>query len=195
MESTEKKNSHRILEPTNILIVILSSVMTPLVLVLLFNSWTNEDLYWEQLKNVPENAVEVVSYGDWFTIYIRSEENNYYKCKLNFEVLECEETTSNSITSNPDLCSGKKANFPKPSGNVISHNDFHLCGPDMVIDLNYLVLDDGSVWELRDGNHALTFFLRYCIIGIGAILGALFGLMINRNRKLRDKQEQENIEA
>jgi hypothetical protein len=195
MESTENQQKQSSLNPSNLFIVLFAAVITPIVLVLLFNSWANEGVSWEQLQNVPENAAEVVSYGDWFTIFIRSEENKYFECELDFENLECTETTSNSIEAHHDLCAGKKSAYPYPPGNVISHTDFHLCGPDMVIDLNYVVLDDGSVWELRDGTHALTLFLRYCIIGIGVILGAVVGLLINRNRKLRGNHKSENIEA
>ena len=195
MEQSSNQNTKNSLGLCGILIVIFFAITLPLAIFLFINLNT-ENLSWERLHNVPEKAVEVVGYGEWFTIFIRSADNKLYECEMDYYDLECEETAKQSIIDHPDLCEGKKSDLQKPPGNVLSHNVYRLCGPDMTIDINYLVLDDGSIWELQESTHALTIFLNMLLlIFFGIALLAIVGFIVMRNRKIREKRKSTNIEA
>ena len=195
MEQTSNENTKNSLGLCGILLVIFFAITLPLAIFLYVNLNT-ENLSWNRLQNGPVNAVEVIGIGEWFTIFIRSADDKLYECELDYFDLECEETGKQSITEHPDLCEGKKTNLQKLPGNVISHNVFRLCGPDLSIDINYLVLEDGSIWELEESTHALTIFLNMLLmIYIGIALLSIVGFIVIRNRKHRETQKSTNGEA
>lgn len=195
MKETSNQDSKKGLGQCGILLVIFFAITMPLA-IFLFANLNSENLSWDRLQNVPEKAVEVVSYDEWFTIFIRSDDEKFYKCVVDKYDLECEEIEKQSITEHPDLCEGKKTDFQKPPGNVISHNVFRLCGPDMKIDINYLVLEDGSIWELSESSHALTILLNIILIIFFSIaLLVIVGFIVIKNRKVRETLESTNAEA
>jgi len=178
-----------------ILLVIFFAITMPMAIFLYVNLNT-ENLSWKRLENVPENPVEVVSFGEWETLFIRSADNKIYECETRYYDLGCEETTKQSITEHRDLCEGKKSDHQKPPGNVMSHNVFRLCGPDMIIDLNYLVLEDGSIWELSESSHSLTILLNLILkIFFGISLVIIVGFIVIRKWKIREKGKSANVEA
>jgi hypothetical protein len=178
-----------------ILLVIFFAVTMPMA-IFLYANLNTEDISWKRLENVPENPVEVINFGEWEELFIRTGDNNIYKCEIRGYDLECEETTKESITEHLDLCEGNKSEFQKPSGNVISHNVFRLCGPDMIIDLNYLVLEDGSIWELSESSHSLTILLNLFLkIFFGVSLVIIIGFVAIRIWKIRAKRKSANGEA
>jgi len=178
-----------------ILLVIFFAITIPMAMFLYANINT-ENVSWKKLQNVPEKAVEVISFGKWETLFILSSDNKIHECEMRYSDLECEETTNQSITEHRDLCEGKKSDIQKPPGNVISHNVFRLCGPDMIIDLNYLVLEDGSIWELSEVSHSLTILLNLILkIYFGISFLVIVGFIVIRKWKIREKQRKTNVEA
>ncbi len=195
MEQTSNHDTKKGLGLCGILLVIFFAITMPMA-IFLFIDLNTENLSWKRLENVPNNSVEVVSFGEWETLFIRSADNKIYECDTRGYDLGCEETTKQSITEHRDLCEGKKSDLQKPPGNVSSHNVFRLCGPDMLIDLNYLVLEDGSIWMLRESSHSLTILLNLILkIFFGVSLVIIIGFVVIRNWKIREKRKSANDEA
>jgi hypothetical protein len=195
MEQNSNHDTKKGIGICGILLVIFFAITIPMAMFLFVNLNT-ENLSWEKLQNVPEKAVEVVNIGECETLFILSADNKIYECEQDYYDLECEETTNQSITEHRDLCEGKKSDLQKPTGNVMSHNVFRLCGPDMIIDLNYLVLEDGSIWELSEGSHSLTILFNLLLkIFFGISFLVIVSFIVIRNWKFREKQKTTNIEA
>jgi hypothetical protein len=195
MEQTGNKDTKNGLGLCGTLLVIFFAITMPMA-IFLFANLNTENLSWRRLENVPEYPVEVVGFGEWETLFIQSADNKIYKCETRGYDLGCEETKKQSITEHPDLCEGKKSDFQKPPGNVMSHNVFRLCGPDMIIDINYLVLEDGSIWELSESSHSLTILLNLILkIFFGVSIVIIIGFFVMRKLTISKKRKSAKGEA
>jgi len=194
MESTQKTSAVIAKKPKGCLNILLASIITSAVLVALFFLWS-KSWTWDQLNNVPENAAEVVSYDEPFTLFIETSDQKYHSCEIKYKDLKCKEITKDLISEHPDLCDGAKLLLPRPPGKTISRNTFHLCGPDVKIHLNYAILEDGTLWEHWDGSSWGDAFIIPFIIIIGATLGSIIGLIFTRRKKSLEDKTSNSPEA
>ncbi len=194
MESTHRSNDEINTKPKGCVTILLSSIITPAVLVAIFFLWS-KSWTWDQLHNGPEKAVEIISYDESFTLFIRTSDNKYHSCEIHYNDLECEEITKDLISEHPDLCDGLKLLLPRPPGKTISRKTFHLCGPDMKIHLSYAILEDGTLWEHWGGSSWGDAIIIPFIIIVGVILGTIIGLIFGRGKKPLEENTSNYIEA
>jgi len=105
---------------------------------------------------------------------LKAADGSNYVC-LFYE--DCQEINPEEVVFSPDLCqAGRRFNPPPPPGEIIDTMEVHLCGADVTIQDNYVILSDGSIWRW---SYASSWGDGIIVMGaaiIGAIIVATIGL-------------------
>jgi hypothetical protein len=152
---------------------------------------------WYQLDSPPEKAVEIIdnsASNHWNgNIYVRTISNKilFYDCSIG---TSCQWVEVNSIPTE----SGEDKGFPTyapcfwvryyptPSipGKVVSSQKYYVVGGEATEQLNYVLLEDGSIWEwVRVSNGLVTLVFPPLLGFIGMLIG-FFSSFVARDRKI-----------
>jgi hypothetical protein len=145
---------------------------------------------WELAVIPPAKAVKLLSY-DYPGLFIRTEDNNVYSCEpLTHWQLEdpsrdrsrnaCIQATEPRTKVYRNLfCSEPNQLTPFAPGKVIDTLAIRDCGPDGYVDVHFIALDDGTVWQWQNfqgGNDAELVLL--VLAGFGAAIGLVGSTII-----------------
>jgi hypothetical protein len=147
---------------------------------------------WQPVTAPPEKGVEILE-GN--TLYIRTTAGNIYQ--YGPSSYKDDTTEWSRVDQVNHEASGYECNFggfatPIPPGKVISQLESHPCIVDASSQVNYILLEDGSIWrwEKTAGELDLLILPVGVIVAaaIGGSLGVAVGLLIGiLNWKLKKK--------
>ncbi len=155
------------------------------------------DSGWRRVAGPSDSAAKVLGYyyaGE--TIYIRTIAGDIYACSSSTSRTKnegCTKLTQVPSESNINIsCDWQHFPTPKPPGTIVHELEVHPCVPDSTLQVNHIVLEDGSIWEWKKLTSEFkdffkVIFLVVCSI-IGVILGVICGiirLLVKRKRQLQ----------
>ena len=73
----------------------------------------------------------------------------------------------------------------KPPGNVIESKEFHLCGADVDVQLNYAILEDHTLWEWMDFSSWVDALIIQALCILGGLIGFIGGITYSIIRRSR----------
>ena len=165
------------------LIVFIWTVLGALLFPLIFigYQWVPLD-DWRQVATLPFEGGSILAFGEWGNLFIASDEDVIYECDRRKSI--CMQISSEIGNEHPDLCQRMHQPVAKPPGNEIDSKEFHLCGTDVDVQLNYVILDDRTLWELSDGSSwgEILIIQALCILGgfVGFIGGITYSVIRRR---------------
>ena len=158
---------------------------------------------WERLTYgaiAPETdrAMELVGYDSHDgTLFIKGQSQTIYGCpaepyNANSNCHEIKTETDIKWTSCP--LSGGVRRFNDPQGQVISKVVIFDCRENgyWVVQTNYAVLDDGSLWKLTYNDFDLMTPFRNCLVIAGAIIGIAIGIGLSEALTGRTSHHSKN---
>ncbi len=144
---------------------------------------------WEQVPNPTEKAVRIITY-DTRSLYVSTESEKIYICDVWGDI--CEEVGDQDVVDHPDLCKSAHQLVPNPPDKPIDQREFHLCGADMTIQLDYVILDDGTIWEWSNsfGWAEGLIFRALCVSGgaVGFVGGIIYALIKRRRSQVHNSK-------
>jgi hypothetical protein len=179
--------------------IILMSVMGVLTGVLIFQVVDNLPTgSWEKLPNPSEKPVkfaltELTKQTGYLYIYTEKGNLYAYPCTQNdprCKWIMVDPATMDRSRRNFADC---EINYGTPSlpGRIIDFEKFNICGADGAAQENYVITEDGTIWEWGKGSSGFD-VLFYPIFGlIGLIAGFLTGALLFI--KLPSKSKQNNV--
>ncbi len=143
---------------------------------------------WQQLKAPPENAVEILAFHtpgfESGILYIHTSSGSIYAYS------PFSDGTSNAEWTKVEQVNQEESNYecnlgefstPTPPGRIVSQLESHPCLVDGESQVNFIILEDGSVWKWEGGSSELDLLLiplGVVVAVIGGSLGAVAGLLI-----------------
>jgi hypothetical protein len=143
---------------------------------------------WRQMKVPPENAVELLAFHttgfESGTLYIRTTSGNVYAYSpfsdgaSNVEWRKVEQVNQEESSYE---CKLGKSPTPNPPGRVVSQLESHPCLEDGESQVNYIILEDGSIWKWEEASGEMDLLLLpvgVIAAAIGGALGVVAGMLI-----------------
>jgi len=149
--------------------------------VVVFVVYPSIDSSWQQISNPPDEAIEILGYyylGE--TVYVRTATGKIYACSSPSykENKGCTELTEVPPELNINVsCNWKVFPTPKPPGKTIHQFEAHPCIPDSTLQVNHIILEDGSIWKWEKGTSEFGDFFTVIFVGVCGIAGAALGLI------------------
>ena len=156
---------------------------------------------WQQVVAPPEKAVELLAYyNNAFednTLYVRTVSGNLYTygpSSHSADDIKWRRVAQVNQEASGNECDFGKFSTPRPPGRILSQLESHPCVLDGESQVNYIILEDGSIWKWEEATGELDLLL----IPMGAVvafisgsLGAVAGLLIGfATWKLRQKRSE-----
>ncbi len=157
---------------------------------------SNVPLAWEQqiypsISSRADSAVELIGFDNQTQLlYVRSRSQKIYQCHVAWPgeptTTVCIETEPNIAATLGDSAPCKWSIFPtpQPPGIILSSLQAHPCSDDGNIQIDYVILNDSSIWRLiqsSDGvGEALANLVTIVCAAVGTILGLVIGFVISR---------------
>jgi hypothetical protein len=146
---------------------------------------------WQRMPAPPSPAVEIVagslglSNGSW-TITIRAADGQTYTCPP-YSSGNCWQPGAAAPEAAPAAPCDPPAHFsvPSPPGRVLDTLQAQACNAEAAYQVNFAVLEDGSVWRWQhftSGLAAITTWLLFALAGgaFGLLLWAVIALAARR---------------
>jgi hypothetical protein len=143
---------------------------------------------WRQVAILPVEGGSILAFGEWETLFITSDDDVIYECDLRKGI--CTQIPPNIGNKHPDLCHTMHRPVAKPPGNEIDSREFHLCGADVKVQLNYAILDDRTIWEWTEFSSWGDYFIIQTLCILGGIIGFIGGITYSliRRRRIADSE-------
>ena len=164
--------------------------------VAVFVVYPSLDSGWRRISNPPDKAIELFGYyylGEM--VYVGTETRKIYACSSPTykDNKGCTKLTEIPPESNINVsCNWKVFPTPKPPGRTIHQFEAHPCIPDSTLQVNHIILEDGSIWKWEKGTSEFGDFLTAIFVGVCGIAGAVLGLisgviilLLKRRKQLR----------
>jgi hypothetical protein len=152
---------------------------------------------WQQMKVPPENATELLAFHttgfESGTLYIRTTSGNVYAYSpfsdgaSNVEWRKVEQVNREESSYE---CKLGAFPTPNPPDRILSQLESHPCLVDGESQVNFIVLENGSVWKWEGGSSELDLLLIpvgivAAVIGgsLGVVVGLLIGIVNWKYRK------------
>ena len=157
--------------------------------------WGNTPPAWERqiypnISTSADPAVELIGFDyQAQVLYVRGQSQRIYPCSAPWfsdtAAIVCYKTLSSTATKLGDTTSCGPI-FPtlQPPGNVISALEASPCQDDAHLQIDYVILNDNSIWRLIQssggvGESLACLFTMVCA-AVGTILGLVIGFVISR---------------
>ena len=105
----------------------------------------------------------------------------------------CTQSSIELVDDHPDLCQRSHKPVAKPPGNVIDSKEFHLCGADVDVQLNYVILDDRTLWKWSNGSSWGEILIIQALCILGGFVGFIGGISYAVFRRKRIAKLEINI--
>jgi len=100
---------------------------------------------WQLYATPDELPTKLLTANEFGELYIRTAADSVYVCS-NHE--ECQDFDDKEVPRSHDLCqSSRRFDPPPPPEASIDSMELHLCGADVTIQANYVILSDGTIWK------------------------------------------------
>jgi hypothetical protein len=125
---------------------------------------------WESLGSPPGGAVDILD-ADASYVYVKTSDGEVYRWLIRWEKAP---PLDHPLLEGDRICEPMTPRLPDPPGEVIDRIQGTECYADGAAYFDYVLLDDGSVWQWGFTTSPLMLML-YPIIGIA---GCLVGLIV-----------------
>jgi hypothetical protein len=145
---------------------------------------------WELAITPPTKAVKLLAY-QFPKVFLETDDNNIYSCEPldHWQLVDPTRDRSRNICARaglPQQVGYKRPFCPDPNqltplvpGRVIDTLSLRDCGVDGYVDIHFILLDDGTVWQWLNFQGGYGSELEPIILGaVGAIAGAGFSLFL-----------------
>jgi hypothetical protein len=154
---------------------------------------------WIPVMAPPEKAVKLLTYHnngfDDNTLYVRTESGSVYAFRVasfGASDIEWKKAEQTYPEANDYECNFGKFPTPNPPGKIVSQLESHPCVVDSSNQVNYIILEDGSIWRWGKSvpefeEYWALFGLAMCVFfggGLGVLGGFFLGLAIVRFKKI-----------
>jgi hypothetical protein len=139
---------------------------------------------WQRISTPQDKAVELLDYdyplfiGDR-AAYVKTATGTIYACSPSYRAngRGCVKASYPPEHLIVNTCCDKIYSTPKPPGAVVSELKVCPCVEDCSVQVNLILLDDGSVWKWEKADCEMVFFGRVLLALVGAGCGATLGLI------------------
>lgn len=135
---------------------------------------------WEQLPAPNSIVTELIIADEWGDLYVETIDNSVFSCNIRDE--QCSEIHPEEVNFSRDLCSSNlKFTPPNPPGSIEESIELNLCGADTVLQVNYVLLSDGTIWKWIHGWGWLESEMSLMVgivFGVATILSGLTWLLV-----------------
>jgi hypothetical protein len=143
-----------------ILLVVLIGASTAAIVTLL----SSERQAWKSLPTPPEKAVAILVYG-YPDLYVSTATSAIYACRDHegCRLADRDELPNAIYKQNFERCQLDLGTPPQPPGRIVDTLELSTCGVDTALQMHFVLLDDGSLWELwkfADDNPSLWQWLE-----------------------------------
>ena len=138
---------------------------------------------WQQITLPPENAVELLAFHttgfESGILYIRATSGNVYAYSpfsdgaSNVEWRKVEQVNREESSYE---CKLGRFSTPNPPGRIVSQLESHPCLQDAESQVNYIILEDGSIWKWDKSTGEMDGLLIPLGVIVAVIGGALAGV-------------------
>lgn len=136
---------------------------------------------WNFLLVPPSRAVKLLVYN-YPNLFLEAIDGETYACDTN--TTACAETEVIPEAFPVGYCGGPNPWTPIKPGKVVDALARRDCGPDGYVDIHFVALEDGAIWEWWQGRSALEgIFLLPACGALGALVGASVGIIILRSKR------------
>lgn len=153
-------------------------------------------LEWKPLEPPPEKATEILAAGagsgDSWAVYVKTTNQKVYSCS--YEICWIEKTVvPEDLRANPPCDPPVYFEVPSPPGQVVDSREAQACNSEAGYQVNFVVLEDGSVWRWQHYTTAFSLLERLFVSTIcGSILGLSGGLGVTVFILLRNKRKKDD---
>lgn len=152
---------------------------------------------WKRLEPLPQKATHILAAGTGLSnyswvVYVKTTNQKVYSCSPEACWLEKTVVPEELLASPP--CD-RPAHFevPSPPGRVVDSIETQACHPEAAYQVNFAVLEDGSVWRWQHFVTASSLLLYLLVSTVcGSMLGLFGSLVIAVSILLRNKRKQEH---
>jgi hypothetical protein len=154
---------------------------------------------WLPIMAPPEKAIQLLAYHnndfEANTLYVRTVSGNVYAFRFltyGTSDIEWRSVEQANADANNYECNFGKFSTPRPPGRMVSQLESHPCVLDSSSQVNYIILEDGSIWRWGKSVYEfeeiwVVFGLIVSVIiggGLGVALGVLIGFVIVKFKKV-----------
>ena len=172
------------------------SVVSVTILAFAFSIALNNGVFttWRMLTPPPEAAIKILRAQNFpTTLYIQTANGHVYSCTDPATNTDCwvETTWPQPLQTDPYAsdCAMNHFALPKPPGRVVDQAEVKTCLVEGMLQNDYAVLADGSVWGWGNASYANAALGFACYLGpaVGLAIGVLIagGLFVAQKVKAR----------
>jgi hypothetical protein len=135
---------------------------------------------WQSLGIPPQKASKILK-ADTMFVYVTTTQNKVYYCQTSPQGdcwVEPHDLDNDLQTRDSDCGSFTGFQTAKPPGKVIDSIEAKFCFIEGVIQRNYVILEDGSVWTWTHGGGMGDIGVGFVCVGVGSIVGFLVGVVL-----------------
>jgi hypothetical protein len=141
--------------------------------------------FYAAISPLADDAIEIVGYGSQSeSLYVKGQSQVIYACQSGpfddpVDGTTCRKASPEAIAKR-ESCNGIVTQFKEPADKVISRLTVFDCrfNEYTPVQINYVILDDGTLWRLVYSSFNLMEPFRNCLVVVGAIMGISIGIGI-----------------
>jgi hypothetical protein len=140
---------------------------------------------WEKIEPCPEKPVEITAYSNFSLsseiIYVKTDTQSLYSYERAYQkpdIWKKIEAIPNESISAYYLEGVKRYKTPDTPGKVIDNLDVLIQGPDYSLQVDYILIEDGTLWRWDRMTSALDITVFFVIGIVGAIASFLSSLTL-----------------
>ena len=155
----------------------------------------NAPSIWEQqiypsISASADSAAELIGFNfQAQLLYVRSRSQKIYQCHVAWPGYA---STTVCTATEPNIGAKLEDSVPcppvfptlQPPGNVISTLEASSCQDDAHLQIDYIILTDGSIWRLVQGSggaaEGMVIFFTLVVAAVGTVLGLIIGFGVSR---------------
>lgn len=154
-------------------------------------------LGWKPLEPLPEKATEILAAGTGLSnyswvVYVKTTDQKVYSCSPDAYWIE-KTVVPEDFRANPPCDPPVYFEVPAPPSRVIDSREVQACNFEAGFQVNFVVLEDGSVWRWQHFTTGLSLLERLFVSTVcGSILGLSGGVGITMFILLRNKRKKDD---
>lgn len=139
---------------------------------------------WSEYPTPDERVIELITYNEYGELFVRTADDHLFQCD---SYIGCDQITSDQVRFPLDICEdSKKHEMPISPSNVEETKTYLLCGPDVTLQVGFVLLTDGTIWKWAHGwgwrEAVASYYIGIAAAVVVLIVSIITVILINRKR-------------